>query len=145
MRLLRTLLFVTVFWSLLTLHSFGMDTDLYTGSASGVKPNIVILYDNSGSMVTEVDTGAYYDPGTTYPTHPDHTDVVAQAFSQPHRVLVRPIDLYRDSILRSRVPTPDCSFRKRLYTGQPIVPVIRTRKPSPRELSQFFPWLHGNC
>ncbi len=45
--------------------SFAHDTDLYTASGAGVEPNILIIFDNSGSMNGTV-RAYYYDPLTTY-------------------------------------------------------------------------------
>jgi type IV pilus assembly protein PilY1 len=45
--------------------SFGHDTDLYMGNGEGVEPNILIIFDNSGSMNEEVQA-YFYDPSTTY-------------------------------------------------------------------------------
>ena len=47
------------------LTSFARDTDLYMASGEGVEPNILIIFDNSGSMNDEVQT-RYYDPAITY-------------------------------------------------------------------------------
>ena len=44
---------------------FGHDTDLYMSSGEGVEPNILIIFDNSGSMNDEVQA-YFYDPGVTY-------------------------------------------------------------------------------
>jgi len=38
------------FFSLLPLNSFAEDTDIYLASGQGVQPNILIIFDNSGSM-----------------------------------------------------------------------------------------------
>jgi len=45
--------------------SFAHDTDLYMSSGEGVEPNILIMFDNSGSMNEEVAT-RNYDPAITY-------------------------------------------------------------------------------
>src|SRR4030042_7004239 len=45
--------------------SFAHDTDLYMASGEGVEPNILIIFDNSGSMNDQVQT-RYYDPTITY-------------------------------------------------------------------------------
>jgi type IV pilus assembly protein PilY1 len=45
--------------------SFAHDTDLYMSSGEGVEPNILIIFDNSGSMNQEVSTRSY-DPGFPY-------------------------------------------------------------------------------
>jgi type IV pilus assembly protein PilY1 len=45
--------------------SFAHDTDLYTASGAGVEPNILIMFDNSGSMNGTV-LAYYYDPSILY-------------------------------------------------------------------------------
>jgi type IV pilus assembly protein PilY1 len=45
--------------------SFANDTDLYMASGEGVEPNILIMFDNSGSMNDEVQA-YYYDPAVLY-------------------------------------------------------------------------------
>src|SRR4030065_939183 len=63
---LRKFLFVSVFiLGLLPMISFSKDTDLYMASGEGVEPNILVIFDNSGSMNDEVQT-RWYDNGTTY-------------------------------------------------------------------------------
>jgi type IV pilus assembly protein PilY1 len=47
-------------------HAFGMDTDLYTVTNAEVQPNVMIMFDNSGSM-NDLVSGVLYDPSTTYP------------------------------------------------------------------------------
>ncbi len=47
------------------MHAFAHDTDLYTASGAGVEPNILIMFDNSGSMNGTV-RAYYYDPLITY-------------------------------------------------------------------------------
>ena len=48
-----------------SLTAFSHDTDLYMASGEGVEPNILIIFDNSGSMNQEVQT-SYYDINKTY-------------------------------------------------------------------------------
>jgi len=45
--------------------SFAADTDLYMATGEGVEPNILIIFDNSGSMNDEVQT-RWYNPATSY-------------------------------------------------------------------------------
>jgi type IV pilus assembly protein PilY1 len=47
--------------------AFSHDTDLYMASGEGVEPNILIIFDNSGSMNDSVQAYSY-DPSTTYPS-----------------------------------------------------------------------------
>ena len=66
MKSIKPLLLIISFLFLL-FHgtSFAHDTDLYTASGAGVEPNILIIFDNSGSMNGTV-RAYYYDPLTTY-------------------------------------------------------------------------------
>jgi type IV pilus assembly protein PilY1 len=71
------LLFFILFWCLLfTLNTYAADTDLYVGGGTAIQPNILVIFDTSGSMDDTVNTGCHYDPSTTYPTDPNHTDIV---------------------------------------------------------------------
>ncbi len=45
--------------------SLARDTDLYMASGEGVEPNILIIFDNSGSMNDQIQT-RFYDPAVTY-------------------------------------------------------------------------------
>jgi type IV pilus assembly protein PilY1 len=66
MKGIKTLLWIVLFLCLFFVNaSFGHDTDLYMASGEGVEPNILILFDNSGSMNEEV-PAYFYDPSTTY-------------------------------------------------------------------------------
>jgi len=68
------LLIIPLLFLLLTGTSFAHDTDLYMASGQGVEPNILIIFDTSGSMGDEVQAYTYnnattYDPlvvSTTY-------------------------------------------------------------------------------
>jgi type IV pilus assembly protein PilY1 len=68
MKILFSILFLSL---MLAANSFAHDTDLYVGSESIIKPNILIVYDSSGSMDSTVDTGNYFDPAGSYPASPD--------------------------------------------------------------------------
>jgi type IV pilus assembly protein PilY1 len=46
--------------------AYGMDTDLYVLTNADVAPNVLIMFDNSGSMNDPM-TGQLYDPSITYP------------------------------------------------------------------------------
>ncbi len=59
-----TIIFL-LFFVFLSHSSFAHDTDLYIASGQGVEPNIVIMFDNSGSMAEYVST-RYYEDGVTY-------------------------------------------------------------------------------
>ncbi len=61
------LLIITFLFLLLNGTSFAYDTDLYTASGAGVEPNILIIFDNSGSMDQQIPVIYYYnDPENPY-------------------------------------------------------------------------------
>ncbi len=62
-KILLLLFFLLTF--LVPLISLARDTDLYMASGEGVEPNILIIFDNSGSMNDEIQT-QYYDLAITY-------------------------------------------------------------------------------
>ena len=65
---MRKALFLWVFalCLLATVNGFAHDTDLYMSSGEGVEPNILIIFDNSGSMNDQIQA-YFYDPAITYP------------------------------------------------------------------------------
>jgi type IV pilus assembly protein PilY1 len=69
MKLIKILLINFILLSICSIpFSFARDTDLYMSSGEGVEPNILIIFDNSGSMDETVLTRYYqnsvtYDPG----------------------------------------------------------------------------------
>ena len=66
MKSLKPLLLIISFLFLILIgNSFAHDTDLYTASGAGVEPNILIMFDNSGSMAGTV-RAYFYDPATLY-------------------------------------------------------------------------------
>jgi type IV pilus assembly protein PilY1 len=81
-------------------HSFAADTDLYVGNSSSINPNILIVFDTSGSMNDQVSTGNIYDPAMTYPTHPDHTNIVATAvyMKSSSGNWFQPLSVFKNSI-----------------------------------------------
>ena len=57
------------FWMLAAgLPAHADDTELFvaTSTGAGIKPNVLFIIDNSGSMATTVHTQQAYDPATTY-------------------------------------------------------------------------------
>jgi type IV pilus assembly protein PilY1 len=48
------------------LCSFAEDTDMFGGESVSMEPNILIVFDNSGSMDESITVGEPYDPNTTY-------------------------------------------------------------------------------
>ncbi|MBW2058549.1 MAG: hypothetical protein JRJ26_13735, partial [Deltaproteobacteria bacterium] len=57
-------LFLTFFMALSSTVLAG-DIDIYTNNGEGVEPNILIIFDNSGSMNEEIQV-SFYDPSVTY-------------------------------------------------------------------------------
>jgi len=83
-KLIKTLLCLVFFLCLPFVNTlFAEDTDLYMASGEGIEPNILIMFDNSGSMNEEVQA-YFYDSTITYNPSP----------------LVVPLDK-RDSVYRS--------------------------------------------
>ena len=65
-KLIKSFLLIIPFLLLLFIGtSFAHDTDLYTASGAGVEPNILIIFDNSGSMAEEIQA-YFYDHTTIY-------------------------------------------------------------------------------
>jgi type IV pilus assembly protein PilY1 len=62
-------LFIFFQFLLMTAHSFALDTDLYVDSQSTIEPNILIVFDTSGSMDSAPGDKRYcsYDKDFTYP------------------------------------------------------------------------------
>ena len=52
MKPIKTLFILFFFLSLFAVNSFAKDTDIYAARGQGVQPNILIMFDNSGSMGT---------------------------------------------------------------------------------------------
>jgi type IV pilus assembly protein PilY1 len=66
MKSIRILFFLlTPLYLLLAMTSFAHDIDLYMASGQGVEANILIMFDNSGSMNDEI-RAYFYDASTTY-------------------------------------------------------------------------------
>lgn len=66
MKSIKTLfLLVPLLCLLLAMTSFAHDTDLYMASGQGVEGNVLIIFDNSGSMNDQIQA-YFYDPPTTY-------------------------------------------------------------------------------
>ena len=66
MKSIKTLFFMVAALCLLpATNSFAHDTDLYMASGQGVEANILIIFDNSGSMNDQIQA-YFYDPSTIY-------------------------------------------------------------------------------
>ncbi len=80
MKSIKISFFVVPFLCLFfTLAAFAADTDLYIGGGSAVEPNLLIIFDNSGSMGDPPGEIAFceYDPSFNYPipaSQPSLTD-----------------------------------------------------------------------
>ncbi len=67
-RVLLSPLVTATLWMFWAISGFAADTEIYTSSGEGVEPNVLIIFDNSGSMNEEIQV-SFYDPGTLYPNH----------------------------------------------------------------------------
>ena len=65
MKVVKTLVIFLLVFVFLTPSTFAHDTDLYAAQGQGLEPNILIMFDNSGSMSEEVQT-RYYDNAVTF-------------------------------------------------------------------------------
>ena len=61
-----SILIITVVCAALALPAYADDTSIYGTGTISVEPNILIIFDTSGSMATEDVPGEYYDPASTY-------------------------------------------------------------------------------
>lgn len=73
----RCSLFILILVFFITPQLWADDTDIYGTSAISMPPNILIIFDTSGSMTTQDVPGDYYDPNTAY-TGPYTSDAVYQ-------------------------------------------------------------------
>jgi len=129
MKLQRILcLFIFLQFLLFTAHSYADDTDLYVGNYSAIEPNILIIFDNSGSMgdtLTGVKTYCVYNPGFTYPQPPDIPSVSTTKVYRMKSGSWFPSGsgvVYKNSV--GDVPCPDAQTRltewgKGVFTGKP--------------------------
>jgi type IV pilus assembly protein PilY1 len=103
--------------------SFAADTDLYVGGGSGVKPNILIVFDTSGSMNDTVDTGNQYDADYAYPADPDHLDIIPTVvYKKNSNGSWFPLNVFKDSVSEVGCPTAQSvlsSDGKGVYYGRP--------------------------
>ena len=58
--------FILILVLFLTPQLWADDTDIYGTSTISMPPNVLIIFDTSGSMTTQDVPGDYYDPSTTY-------------------------------------------------------------------------------
>jgi len=63
---MKKLLFIIFFLFQIVSQSWAADTDIYSVSTIDIKPNVLIIFDNSGSMSTQDVPGETYDPNSDY-------------------------------------------------------------------------------
>jgi type IV pilus assembly protein PilY1 len=90
---MRKIVFGLILFVLLTgiEKIYAHDTDLYIASGEGVEANILIMFDNSGSMNEEVQT-YYYNPSITYSGSSTAGAVYARNFTNQWYILYSSID-----------------------------------------------------
>jgi type IV pilus assembly protein PilY1 len=88
--------------------SHGDDTELYvfeSTSRTGAKPQVMIIFDNSGSMKTvEADAQAFYDPAITYP-----------AVGSGNALQERMVYFTKGGIDNTSLPVPDSPSESRRF------------------------------
>jgi type IV pilus assembly protein PilY1 len=124
MKSIKTLCILVPFLCLLfTLAAFAADTDLYVGGGLAVKPNILILFDNSGSMGDPPGDIAFceYDPSHNYPIpagQPSLTDSTRDKVYKKVSGNWFPLSKYKDTvgqILCVAAQTPLTTYGQGLY------------------------------
>ena len=63
----RSLLFALAMILILSSQLWADDTEIYGAASISITPNILIIFDTSGSMSWDDIPGEYYNPATTYP------------------------------------------------------------------------------
>ena len=111
----RTLCLCFSFFFFLPLTCFAVDTDIYMDTVEGVKPNIVIVIDNSTSMLSEIDTGADYDPAITYPADPGHPTINKDYVYENNGDWFSPLKTFKTSIA-----LVDCSTARNKLSSKGI-------------------------
>jgi type IV pilus assembly protein PilY1 len=119
--------FIFLQFLLFAAHSFAMDTDLYVGVQSTIEPNVLIIFDNSGSMGDIPGEIAYceYDPSFNYPipaSQPTLTDSTLGKVYKKSGSNWFPLSKYKDTV--ASVPcvaaqTKLTTYGQGLYTGKP--------------------------
>src|SRR3972149_881137 len=64
---MKRLLIALLIISVIPLTAYADDTEIYGLTTTQIKPNVLIIFDNSGSMNDEVRSAIGYDPWVTYP------------------------------------------------------------------------------
>src|SRR3990172_1666819 len=64
---MKRLLIALLIISVIPLTAYADDTEIYGLTTTQIKPNVLIIFDNSGSMNDEVRSAIGYDPSVTYP------------------------------------------------------------------------------
>lgn len=99
---------------LISLNSYAKDTDLYMASGEGVEPNILIIFDNSGSM-NDVMIYIPYDSNITYPPHvvPTANRDIVYKYDTSRRQWV----LYGSNLSNSRISDVPCPSARTALTN----------------------------
>jgi type IV pilus assembly protein PilY1 len=146
MKLIKILFFVLFLFFMLAADSFGHDTDLYVGGGSTIKPNILIIFDTSGSMDETVNTGCHYDPSTNYPTDPDHTDIVpTKVYRKRDNGEWFPLLEFAPSVPDVGCPaarTTLSTYDKGVYVGRPYWDADRSRCTGTQRTLATGNWLN---
>src|SRR3972149_8148244 len=64
---MKRLLIALLIISVIPLTAYADDTEIYGMTTTAIKPNVLIILDNSGSMNDEIRSAIGYDPAVTYP------------------------------------------------------------------------------
>jgi type IV pilus assembly protein PilY1 len=132
MNYFKLLFFSLLLPLLLTVNAYAVgDTDLYVGGGTGVPPNILIIFDTSGSMGDTVNTGCQYDPSVMYPTDPNHPDIIpTKVYRKSDTGEWFPLIQFAPSVPDVGCPTARTvltTYDKGIYFGRPNWDASRSR------------------
>jgi type IV pilus assembly protein PilY1 len=140
-------LFITFPFLLFAAHSFALDTDLYIDSESTIEPNILIIFDNSGSMSDSPSWTSFCEYDSNY-SYPQPTD--------PGIPYITPAKVYRKksgqwiplTVFKDSVSQVACSSARNalnwygLYTG--FTDSTCTTKSYTLATGNYLRWLYAD-
>jgi type IV pilus assembly protein PilY1 len=125
MKSIKTLFFLIPFLFLIfTITSFAADTDLYVGGGPAVEPNVLIIFDNSGSMNQPMSGIRAYCPDSYSPSYP-YDQPSGQPYINPNWVYKKgtsswfPLNKYKDCVTSAQCANyvPCVAAQNKLKSG----------------------------
>ncbi len=116
----RSLLFALAMILIFSSQLWADDTEIYGAATISITPNILIIFDTSGSMSTADIPGVYYDPSSTY-TGPYTNDTVYLSYHGGYSVFASSTSVLNCSAVVTDLTTKGYSNRKIRDSGQNYV------------------------